>query len=354
MSRLYSNIKFLRFPSHLQALHERQVVAPVHVRIKPINHCNHSCWYCAYRSDDLQLGEDMDLSDVIPEDKMSEIVGDVIEMGVQAVTFSGGGEPMLYRSLPAVVERLAGAGIRVASLTNGSNLKGRMAEAFAQYGTWVRISLDAWDDASYAKARGVAEGQFTRLLANIRAFAARGSRCVLGASFIIGEANHRHIAEACRLLKEAGVNHVKLSGAVVGNGTEENNAYHRRLAPEVARQIEQARSLADAGFSLIDHYHELEERFVKPYTTCPFLLFLTVIGADCSVYTCQDKAYTQSGLLGSIRERSFKAFWFSEDNRRRLFNFDPSQECRHHCVAHAKNQAILEYLSIDPDHGVFV
>jgi hypothetical protein len=26
----------------------------------------------------------------------------------------------------------------------------------------------------------------------------------------------------------------------------------------------------------------------------------------------------------------------------------------HPCVAHAKNQAILEYLSIDPDHGVFV
>ncbi|MBF0623981.1 MAG: radical SAM protein [Magnetococcales bacterium] len=354
MAQLYSALKFLRFSDHLEALRAGRVVAPVHIRIKPINLCNHDCWYCAYRVDHLQLGEEMAERDSIPRDKMLEIVEDCLAMGVRAITFSGGGEPLLYKPLPEVVERLANGGIRVATLTNGSNLKGRMAEAFARHGTWVRISIDAWDDASYAKARGVKPGEFTRVTDNIRAFTASGTRCVLGISFIITHDNHRHVLDACRLFKSLGVNHVKLSGAVVSNHGAENNAYHREIMAAVTDQIHTAQSLIGESFTVIDHYHALEERFTKHYTTCPFLQFLTVIGADGAVYTCQDKAYTASGLLGSIRERRFREFWFSEDNRTRLFTFDPSRHCSHHCVTHTKNLAILEVLGIDPEHGLFV
>ena len=65
MSRLYSNLKFLRFREQLDALAQGGLAAPVHVRIKPINRCNHNCWYCAYRVGNLQLGEDIDLNDRI-------------------------------------------------------------------------------------------------------------------------------------------------------------------------------------------------------------------------------------------------------------------------------------------------
>lgn len=354
MSQLYSNLKFLRYADHIAALHDQRVVAPVHIRIKPMNHCNHDCWYCAYRVSNLQLGEDIDYKDTIPKAKMFEIVEDVIAMGVKAVTFSGGGEPLLYKPLPEVVKRLAEGGVRVATLTNGSNLKGRVADAFAEYGTWVRVSTDAWDDASFAKSRGIKEGEFTQLLENLSRFSARGSKCVLGVSFIVDETNCTHLYDACLLLKNAGVNHVKFSGVVVSNSGEQNNVYHARIRDVVTEQIERARTLADDKFSVINHYHDLDDRFEKAYTTCPYLMFLTVIGADCKVYTCQDKAFTVSGTLGSIAERSFRDFWFSEENRRRIFELNPSKECTHHCVSHGKNLAIADLLSIDPDHGAFV
>ena len=354
MTQLYSNLKFLRYTDHLDALRERRVVAPVHIRIKPINHCNHDCWYCAYRVSNLQLGEDIDYKDTIPKDKMFEIVEDVIAMGVKAVTFSGGGEPLLYKPLPEVVKRLAEGGVKVATLTNGSNLKGKVADAFAEYGTWVRVSTDAWDDASFAKSRGIHEGEFTKLLKNLSDFSARGSKCVLGISYIVDKDNCTHLYEACKLLKAAGVNHVKFSGVVVSNSGEENNAYHAKIKEIVTQQIELARTLADDKFSVINHYHELDDRFQKSYTMCPYLMFLTVIGADCKVYTCQDKAFTVSGTLGSIVDQRFRDFWFSEENKRRLFELDPSKECTHHCVSHGKNMAIMDLLSIDPDHGPFV
>lgn len=354
MSVLYSNQKFLRFSDHLQALRDGTVVAPVHVRIKPTNHCNHDCWYCAYKVSNLQLGEDMVEADAISVEKMAAIADDLIAMQVKAVTFSGGGEPLMYKPIPEVVEQLAKGGVRVATLTNGANLKGRVAEAFARYGTWIRISIDGWDDASYREARGLKGDAFSQVVGNMREFSARDTRCVLGISFIITETNHRHIAEACATFKAAGVNHVKLSGVVVANKGAENNRYHREMQKQVGEQIRQAKTLADDRFTILDHYHELSELFEKSYQTCPFLQFLTVIGADCKVYACQDKAYTEGGLLGSIRDRSFREFWFSEENRQRIYALDPSISCRHHCVTHSKNLAIHDFLSIDPEHGLFV
>jgi MoaA/NifB/PqqE/SkfB family radical SAM enzyme len=354
MARLYSNLKFLRYGDRLDALRERRVLAPVHVRIKPINHCNHGCWYCAYRADQLQLGEGMDERDRLPAEKMMELAQDLIDMGVEAVTFSGGGEPLLYKPLPEVIEKLARGGVRVAALSNGSNLTGRVADAFAEHATWLRVSLDAWNDESYAKSRSIKLGQFTRLTENLTAFAKRGSDCVLGISYIVSQDNVHHLFDVCRMMKEIGVNHVKLSAAVVSNDVHENNLYHRAIADEAASQIARALELSDDAFTVLNHYHETEERFEKGYDFCPFLGFLTVIGADCNVYTCQDKAYTDTGVLGSIRERSFKEFWLSNDNLERIRAINPARDCRHHCITHAKNAAIMEYLSVDPEHGRFV
>jgi MoaA/NifB/PqqE/SkfB family radical SAM enzyme len=354
MATLYSPLKYLSYADHLAAIRERRVVAPVHIRIKPTNRCNHNCWYCAYRADGLQLGEGMREADQIPEAKMMEIVDDLIAMGVKAVTFSGGGEPLLYKPLPAVIDRLAEGGIRVATLTNGSNLKGRVGEALARHATWVRISVDAWDDASYAASRGAHIGAFSQLLTNVRDFKATGTKAVLGVSLIVSKDNAARISEICGLFKEAGAGHVKLSAAVVANDAAANNRYHREFKETVDRQISQAAGLNDAGFSVVDHYHEMSERFEKAYDFCPYLMFLTVIGADQRVYTCQDKAYTAAGDMGSIEHRSFRDLWFSEEHRERLHGFDPRENCGHHCVTHSKNLSILEYLSIDPDHAVFV
>lgn len=354
MTELYSNLKFLRYRPQLDALAAGDLAPPVHIRIKPINRCNHNCWYCAYRVDNLALGEDMDLADSLPVDQLLSIADDIVEMGVRAVTFSGGGEPLLYKELPQVIRRLAAGGVKVASLTNGSNLRGAMADAFAEHGSWIRVSLDAWDDASYARARSVRDGEFTRLMDNIRAFTARTSKCVLGVSFIVSEENAAHLADACAQLRDAGVNHVKVSGAVVSNDREEHNAYHRRLFDLATARIDQARRLESPTFKVIDHYHEMNDRFEKSYSRCPFLQFLTIIGADGNVYTCQDKAYTKSGLLGSLAGRSFKEFWFSDENRRRLAEINPAADCRHHCVAHKKNLILNDYLSIADEHADFV
>ena len=301
----YSDLKFLGFPDTLNALKNQSVAPPVHIRIKPTNVCNHDCWYCAYHASGVQLGDKMAYRDTIAFERLDEITTDIISMGVAAVTFSGGGEPLLYKKLPEIVKKLHNGGVQVATLTNGMNLKGKMAEAFQKYGAWIRISLDGYDDESYAKARGIKNGEFTNLLNNIRNFKSVKTNCVLGCSFIVGGDNYKEIYNVSKKLKDAGVDHVKVSGVVVGNTSMDNNNYHKKIKDEVLRQINKAKDLEDESFSIINHYHDLEDRFEKTYNTCPFILYRPVIGADLNVYTCQDKAYTDSGKLGNLENFGF-------------------------------------------------
>jgi MoaA/NifB/PqqE/SkfB family radical SAM enzyme len=354
MSIVYSPLKVFGFPDHLPSRSAGAFPAPVHVRIKPINACNQSCWYCAYRAENLALGDAMHVRDRIPREKMFEIVYDLITMGVRAVTFSGGGEPLIYPDLPETVRRLSAGGIKIGSLTNGAALRGEVADVLAEHATWVRISIDAWDGPSYAKSRRVRPDAFEAVLQNVEHFAGIAERCSLGFSFIVTRENAEHIFEFCSLAKSIGAAHIKLSACVVANGAAENDAYHAPIAPLVTAEIERCRHLEDEMFSVEDHYHALTERFDRPYRTCPMLEFLTVIGADCSVYTCQDKAYTASGMLGSIQDRSFQAFWFSDENAARIRTLDPSASCLHHCTAHAKNILLNQFRSLDNDHAAFV
>ena len=248
----------------------------------------------------MQLGEDMNQKDQIPEDKMMEIVEDLIDMKVKAVTFSGGGEPFLYKPLLNVSKKLIDGGIQIASLTNGSKLEGELGEYFSHNGTWLRISIDAWNDASYTASRGVRDGEFQSMLDRISDFIKLNGSCVLGVSLIVGQKNADHVYEIVKILRELGVNNVKISPCIVSNDGAANNLYHEPIFSTVRSQVDRlVTDCKNDDFELFDAYHELETKFDKNYDWCPFLQALCVIGVDLNVYSCQDKAYTDKGLLGS-------------------------------------------------------
>jgi len=356
MGTIYSKAKVLHYRDALDRLarNVEGICPPIHIRIKPTNACNQRCWYCSYRLKGVQLGQDMDERDVIPRDKMMEIVDDMIAMGVRAVTFSGGGEPFCYPHLEETALRLAQGGVRFASLTNGSRLSGSAAEVFAHRATWLRVSIDGWDDESYARQRRVAVGEFTRVLANMRAFKRLNGPCHLGAALVVDHAVAPHVAELIQRVCEAGVDSVKVAPCIISNVAGENNEYHAPIFDEVKRQIALARErVGDGRVEVFDSYHLQLETFEKSYRWCPYLQLNPVIGADLNVYACHDKAYNlEGGLLGSLRNRRFCEFWM--DGKDKFFRIDPSRHCNHHCVANQRNILVHEYLDADTDHLAFV
>ena len=356
MGHLYTHMKIFHYRDKVDSLppEAEEILPPIHIRIKPTNVCNHNCRYCAYRMDDLQLGKNMNVRDYILRDKMLEIIDDIIEMGVNAVTFSGGGEPFCYPYLLDAVKKLSQSHVKFAALTNGVLLKDEVAEVFAHHAKWLRISIDGWDGPSYAEYRGVGDNDFAKVLANIRNFKKFGGQCYTGASVIVDRTNAEHVYDLIETLRETGVNSVKVSPCIVSNSGKENNNYHEPIFGTVKDQVVKARDKFETEvFEIFDSYHEQLESFEKDYTWCPYLQILPVIGADQNVYSCQDKAYNiEEGSVGSIKNMRFKDFWFSDKNK--FFSINPSLNCNHHCVADAKNRLLFDYLDVDKGHLGFV
>ena len=354
MGLLYSKYKIFHFPEKLDSLPAgRPMTAPLHIRLKPTNRCNHSCRYCAYRQDNLQLGKDMRVSDVLPREKMLEITRDLVDLGVKAVTYSGGGEPLAYPHLLEASKILVNGGVKLACLSNGGLLSGETAEFFAHQATWLRVSMDGWDNASYTRYRGVKDGEYSRIMKNLADFINYGGPCLLGVSYIVDAENWSHIPEVLARLKDIGVRSVKVSACIVSNDADENNAYH---VPHFEKTRELVHNVIDElggdDFEIQDAWHTVDGKFGKTYRWCPYSQVLAVIGADQGVYPCQDKAYNEEAKLGDLRDRSFKDFWLK--SKEAFFRLDPSRDCVHHCVSNDRNRLVLEYLDIDPEHGVFV
>jgi sulfatase maturation enzyme AslB (radical SAM superfamily) len=175
----------------------------------------------------------------------------------------------------------------------------------------------------------------------------------LGISLIVDRDNAAHIYDLVNRLIDVGVKSVKISPCIVSNEGNKNNKYHSEIYSLVRTQIDALKKeISDDKFELFDSYHLLDEKFDKDYSWCPYLQILPIIGADQCVYSCQDKAYTTGGRLGSLANQSFKEFWYKEKDK--FFMINPSKQCTHHCVANKKNIMLHEYLSTDSEHMAFV
>jgi MoaA/NifB/PqqE/SkfB family radical SAM enzyme len=352
---VYSHLKIFHFKEKIDSLPaNKPILAPIHIRLKPTNYCNHNCVYCCYRNQfSMQIGNDISLKDSIPKEKMIEIIDDFGAIGVKAVTFSGGGEPLCYPHISDSLEGLAYHEIKIAMLTNGALLKNDVADILAENAEWIRISIDGWDSESYSKYRGIGLDAYGKVMENIRKFNIIKKKCQCGISLIIDKANHAHVHEMIRNFRDLGIDSVKASGVVMDDSAFKSNQYHRPIFNAVKEQLERSiNEFGGPGFEIFDAYHELEETYNNTYNWCPQCQCLAIVGADCNVYSCHDKAYNKFGIIGSIKNQSFKQLW--NDGKEKFFRINPSIDCQHHCAETFKNRNIIEYLESNPDHREFV
>lgn len=350
----YSNLKIFAHAQALNDIRDGKRVAPIYIRIKPTNYCNHKCYYCSYADDALGLRDSVNRQDQIPWEKMQEILSDIANMGVKAVTFSGGGEPLVY---PYIVETMRGildAGIDLSIITNGQLLKGERAHVLTN-AKWVRISFDSADAATYAKVRQLPLEAFQEVCGNIREFAQiKKEDCELGINFVVNHENAWQVYDMAKLMKELGVNHIKYTARV----SKDLFAYHKPFKQSVVEQIKRAKEeLEGGGFRVIDKYagdFDSALVFRRCYEKCYVNRIFTVIAADSKVYFCHDKAYVKEGVVGDLKEQSFKELWFSEEAEKRYREFEPMKECDHHCVYDDRNGLLNTFYSLDRNHINFI
>lgn len=346
-----SDLKIFHHLEVIKSLKEGKRPNPVYLRIKPTNICNQRCFFCAY-ADNAIFDDRSTKRDSIDWQLLKGVLNDFKDLGGKAVTYSGGGEPLCYHSIKQALLLTKELGLDLSIITNGQALKDEILEYLAD-SKWVRISFDAANTETYKKIRNV--GTYESVLNNIKDFAKKKSNnCVLGINCVITESNYMEVFDLCRLLKDSGVNNVKLSPVLLKKDTPK---YHERIRHVVMDQVERIKNqLVDDTFCLIDKYsndYALESDYVKPYNKCYVHQFFAVIGADAKVYRCHQKAYTESGVIGDLKEKSFSAIWnglpcLAEDS------FDPKKACGFRCAFDERNRILDEFFNMNMDHVNFV
>ncbi|GAB3365092.1 MULTISPECIES: radical SAM protein [Pseudonocardiaceae] len=135
-------------------------VMPVSVCWSPIVRCNLACPQCL---DDKTVAE-------LGRGERADVAARIASSGVLGVDVSGG-EPLLIRDLPTLLDVLVDGGCAVSVTTNGTHLP-RRAEALARRVDAIRVSLDGPNPERHDRWRG--EGSFAKAVSGIRAALAHG------------------------------------------------------------------------------------------------------------------------------------------------------------------------------------
>lgn len=345
----YSDQKIVWFPEKLASFRDGTITAPIYVRVKPTNRCNHSCDWCCYGHGtwESKMHEGMVERDMIPRAKLLEALCDFRDMGVKAVTFSGGGEPLSYPYITEAMGLVLNYGIDLSIITNGSLLENERAQILG-HAKWVRVSIDYTNAKQMAASRRIPEDQFARIMSNIAKFSlTKKSACDLGVNYIVTRDNYDGLAQFCARLKDAGVDNVRISPVWRPDFVQ----YHNAIEDAVLREIGEAQKLNDATFAVYSSYNlkSSAHRSVREYHKCYFTQMVPVLAADQNIFHCHNTAYSEHGVIGSIKDRSFKEVWFSDETKAVFERLDVASVCKHQCAADGKNKFIASLLEASGD-----
>lgn len=349
----YNDLKLLYHTKELGEILNHQRVAPIYVRIKPTNVCNQNCYYCAYSNDKVFEERNVDRRESIPWERMKSIIDDMKEMGVKAVTFSGGGEPLCYHSIIPTIKLIKQYNIDFSIITNAQELTGEKADLLSD-AKWVRVSLDSSNFDTYKKIRGV--NSYDNVIKNIENFSkVKNNNCILGINCVITQDNYEQIYDICNIAKGIGVNNIKFAPLLVNGSIPK---YHKVIKNSVEEQLERCKTnFASDSFKIIDKYTDdfgLEENYKKLYKTCWIKEIFTVIGADSKVYFCHQRAYIQNAVIGDLSNMGFKELWFSDEVTNLFKSFDIKKHCNFRCVFDEKNMLLDTLMNLDKNHINFI
>src|SRR5689334_24653242 len=118
------------------------------LRVSVTDKCNFRCRYCMPAEGLEWLGRE----EILSFEEIQRLVGVLASMGVDEVRLTGG-EPLVRRDLPVVVELLANTpGVRDLSLTANGVLLDRLAGALVDAGlTRLNVSLDSLSHVRFAE-----------------------------------------------------------------------------------------------------------------------------------------------------------------------------------------------------------
>lgn len=336
-----------------------EMPAPVTVELDLTNSCNHACPGCTFS---YLVNKD---GSSLPYHLAANTINELAAIGVKAITFSGGGEPLVYGvdRVLKLMDWTRTLGPEVSLITNGSKLR---EKEFLDHCTWIRVSLDAYDENTFQRFHGRNLKEFNRVVESIQTMISYGVEgCTLGVGFLTdqessGRGDVIRMTKFC-LEKLPGLHYLQFRPLVVNmvdapdlqggwkNPSQgDDTCGHSGELLAMSRAIDLARSVAGDRLQVIwseDKYTALSKPdFERTYTRCHAHFLQATIGADGGVYVCCHGQGQDAYRLGTLHEETFQEIWYGDRARSVLAAIDPSKKCPPACRLHSQNRTLHQIL----------
>ena len=352
-SGIYSENKLVWWYAREHALPE----APKQVQLILSDLCNQSCSFCAYRMDGYTSNqlftEGAELAAYghnnpkrwIPTERALSLLEEFRDLGVLAVQFTGGGEPTVHPEHDRLFRQALNLGLRCSLVSNGLKWSTHLTRDLLPRFDWVRVSIDAASDTSYAETRRTPVSAWTQVWKNVLtltdAVKEAKSPCQVGLGFVVTPQSHPEILRFAEIASKSGVANIRYTAMF----SPEDEKPFLAVYDQIVGDIHWAREKYQRpDFEIHDNFgsrfDDLRQK-APDYQTCSYQHYTAYVGGDLQAYRCCVLAYNERGLVagGDLRERSFTEFWRSQERKDDMAALDP-RGCER-CQFNSKNRQLL-------------
>lgn len=266
--------------------------------------------------------------------------------GVQAIVWTGGGEPTLHPHWLTFVTKARALGFAQGMYTLGGHFTAAGAEILAEAASWVVVSLDCADAETYGAEKGVAPERFEAACAGIRLMV--GRRAVIGVSFLLHAGNWGRAWDMLALARSLGATYTTFRPTIEVSQAAPGTLLGRRSwVRESLPGLELLAREADVELD-VRRFVEWADWSGHGYSTCYGIRLHATITPDSRMWVCVNRRGLADSCLGDLRRESFGAAW-----ARHPGHWAVDSQCRAMCRLHPVNQSLAAVFA-EREHREFI
>ena len=366
MSKIFNpHNKILCHLDKVEKLLNNENPAPILIEIDPSNACNHSCPFCI--SGHLHLnkykGTDLFNRTMLKKDVFKDLVDDLISLKIDAINWTGGGEPTMNPALSEMIKYInKNSNIKMGMFSNGTMFKRfDLFETIVNSCSWVRVSMDAGREDTYDNLRITNnKTNFKTVIENIITLIETKKRLksdiTIGVGFVVTRDNYNEILDFSNLFKDIDVDYCQFKPEIIQVERDESLDKSKEQISsdfwlkDVLVLLDEAKKILGDKYECnaykIDDLIVDVKNYGRNYKQCLGSQLQPCVGADGNVYVCTNHRGHKKYSYGSLYEKSFKEIWSDIKTKSNIMNKIENEEkfinCTHLCKPHESNKLLYQ------------
>lgn len=288
---------------------------PTTIEIDLTNHCNHRCSFCVWGE---HIATD---KSSLSTNVIKNCILEMKKLGAKAITFTGGGEPMIHKGFYEILNFSKELGFDCGLITNGSVIIEKNISKLLKSLKWLRVSLSGGDKKTYFQVQG--KDQFDLVMKNLSMLNEYknkfNTKTKIGIRMLVTEENFKTLSSLCKILcKFENLNFLQIAPDHSNNdGGKFWNGDILKKEIDLADAMLKKKNIdfITSGFELLNTDNEQSKNILNIPSKCYAHFFQIAIMADGSVAYCKNARFDSKYILGNINQTSITEIWNCNKNK---------------------------------------